>query len=618
MVKGTSSSPSLRFTGPSLPVLLLTLGAGCSGHTATTTDPQVIASELREHVVWLASDELRGRRTGTLEAARAARYLAAEFRRYGLRPEGNAGGYLQDFPFVSGVELGPANRLAVVGRGDPLLLDRDWRPFAYSDDGGSDTLEVVFAGYGISVPDEGWDDYAGLDVNGKAVLVVPYGPPEEGGGMRFPRHHALRRKASNARDHGAVALLVAPHPDLDPADFLEPLRYDASPGSSGIRVVGLTLAAADRILGSAGALAARLQAPPAPPARPAGRGGTRTPTPPRIRLEVDIEPVRATGINVLGAVPALVESDTWIVIGAHYDHLGMGGEGSLVPDTTAVHNGADDNASGTAGLLELAQEFAAMPLTDRNLLFAAFAGEEEGLLGSAYLAEHLPPAAGHLEAMLNMDMVGRLSGERSLTVYGTGTSPSWDGLLDELNVSSRYGFKLSRVPDGYGSSDHASFYARGIPVLHFFTGTHGDYHRPTDDADRLNYPGEERVVRFIAALVRRWTRSPERLVYQATAQPEGMGEGRAGIAVYTGVVPDFGWEGEGFRISGVNDGSPAANAGLEPGDVILRMGERPVRNIYDYTYALLDGSPGQRVEMELRRGDRVFTVKIVLGNRRTH
>ncbi len=617
MVKGISSSPSLRSIGLSLLALLLTLSAGCSGHTATTTDPQVIASELREHVTWLASDELRGRRTGTPEAARAARYLAAEFRRYGLRPEGDAGGYLQDFPFVSGVELGPANALAVVGRGEELLLDHQWRPFAFSDDGGGDTLEVVFAGYGISVPVEGWDDYAGLDVTGKVVLVVPYGPPEEGGGMRFPRHHALRRKASNARDHGAVALLVAPHPDLDPADFLEPLRYDSSPGTSGIRAVGLTVEAADRILGSPGALAARLQAPPVPPPRPTGRGGARTPPAPRIRLEVDIEPVRATGINVLGAVPALVESDDWIVIGAHYDHLGMGGEGSLVPDTTAVHNGADDNASGTAGLLELAQEFAAMPSTDRNILFAAFAGEEEGLLGSAFLAEHLPPGAGHPEAMLNMDMVGRLNSERSLTVYGTGTSPSWDGLLDELNGSSRFGFKLSRVPDGYGSSDHASFYAREIPVLHFFTGTHSDYHRPTDDADKLDYPGEERVVRFISALVRRWTRSPERLVYQATAQPEGMGEGRAGIAVYTGVVPDFSWEGEGFRISGVNAGGPAANAGLEPGDVILRMGERPIRNIYDYTYALQDGSPGQQVEMELRRGDRVFTVKIVLGNRRT-
>jgi len=597
-----------------LPVLLLAVPlAGCGDHTATTTDPQVQADELREHVYWLASDELAGRRTGTPEGERAARYLAAEFRRYGLEPMGDDGGYLQAFTFVSGVELGSGNTLALAGESDGFRLDRDWRPFAFSDDGEAD-LEVVFVGYGISVPDEGWDDYAGLDVTGKAVLVVPYGPPDDQGGMRFPRHHALRRKAAVARDHGAAALLVAPHPGIDPADFLEPLRYDASPGSSGIVAVSLTLEATDRLLGEAGPLTTRLAAVGTPTR--SSRSG-RPAAPPRIRLAVDVEPVRATGNNVLGGVVHSTPDAPWIVVGAHYDHLGMGGEGSLVPDSVAVHNGADDNASGTAGLLELAQTFVAVPLSDRNLLFAAFAAEELGLLGSAWLAEHLPAEVGTVEAMLNMDMIGRLDDTRSLTVYGTGTSPGWDPLLDRVNDSGAYDFRLSRIPDGYGSSDHASFYARGIPVLHFFTGTHSDYHRPGDDADRLNYPGEERVVRFISALIRTWTRSPELLVFQPAAAPETPGGGRAGISVYTGVVPDFGWEGEGFRISGVNDGSPAAMAGLEPGDVILRMGDRSIRNIYDYTYALQDGSPGQRVEMELRRGERDFTVQIVLGNRRT-
>lgn len=589
--------------------MLVTLVAACGGPRGSSTDPSIVAGELRAHVEWLASDALGGRRAGTPEADRAARYLANEFKRYGLTPLGDDGDYLQAFSFVAGVELGSGNRMQAVGDSVGFTVGTDWRPLAFSGNGGGD-YEVVFAGYGISAPDEGYDDYADLDVRGKAVLVIPYGPPAEEGGMRFPFQQALRNKVVTAREKGAAAVLIAPHPEYDPPEYLEPLRYDASPTSVGIVAVTVTRATAEALLGAGPDLEQRQRAideTGEPSSAAVGSGVT---------LAVEVRQVEGTGYNVLGGVQAAGEGAPWVMIGAHYDHLGMGGAGSLAPDTVVVHNGADDNASGSAALLELAQAFAADPPAERNLIFAAFSAEELGLLGSSYLAANLPDAVTPLETMINMDMVGRLNDARELTVYGTGTSPSWDALLDEVNANEAFRFKMSRIPDGYGPSDHSSFYAMRLPVLHFFTGTHGDYHRPSDDPETLNYAGEETVARFIQGLVGSLGRSTAVLAYQTVAVPQSREGGRANLTVYTGVIPDFAYQGKGFRLSGVNEGSPAAMAGIEGGDIVLRMGSRTINDIYDYTYALQEGSPGQRVELEVKRGDRVFTVQIVLGSRR--
>ncbi len=590
-------------------LLVLTLvPAGCGGPGGSSSDTEILSEELRDHVAWLASDALQGRRSGTPSALRAARYLANEFERYGLEGVGDEGSYLQAFDFVAEVALGRENTLAIEGATGRTEVDTDWRPMAFSDNG-SGSYEVVFAGYGISSEADGYDDYAGLDVEGKAVLVLPYGPRIEGGGMRFPTHHALRRKAAVARDRGASAILIAPHPALDPGDFLEPLRYDSSPSTAGLLVATVTVELAGKLLGDAGDLAdilARIDAAVTPESMTLGHG---------IDLAIELQPIRRDGYNVVGALTGAGRDAPWIVIGGHYDHLGLGGEGSLVPGENTVHNGADDNASGTAGVLELAQAFAAAPPDSRNLLFIAFDAEELGLLGSAFFISNLPGEIGIIETMMNMDMIGRLT-EEKLTVYGTGTSPVWDPLLDELNAREGYGFEMTRIPDGFGASDHSSFYSQEIPVLAWFTGTHGDYHRPSDDTDLLNYDGQERIVRLIRDTVMALDSRDEQVVYQPSAQPEQSG-GRMGFGVYTGVVPDFGYQGDGFAISGVNDGSPSAMAGLEGGDVILRWGERTIRNIYDYTYALQDGSPGQRVELEVRRGDSVFTVQVILGNART-
>jgi len=502
--------------------------------------------------------------------------------------------------------LGDDNALTVDGSQEDYHPWIDWQPLAWSESGDG-SWEVVFAGYGISAPDEGYDDYAGLDVEGKAVLVLPYGPLIEGGGMKLPAWHALRRKAATARDAGAAVLLVAPHPAFDESGYLEPLRLERGASAAGIIALSVTAEVAGTLLGSdrdLGELQRGIDTAFHPASFPTGC---------TVEVQVDLEPVLRTGRNVLGALAAADPGAPWIVIGAHFDHLGWGGEGSLVPEERAIHNGADDNASGTAGVLELAGAFTASPPTSRNILFVAFDGEELGLLGSSALAEDLPDAVGEIEAMLNMDMIGRLTDSR-LTVYGTGTSPAWDSLLTTVNSSEAYGFELARIPDGYGASDHSPFYARDIPVLAFFTGTHADYHRPSDDADLLNYRGQQKIVRFIRDLLAEWS-SGERLAFQPAGEPEQAGA-RMTFGVYTGVVPDFGYQGEGFGISGVNDGSPAAMAGLEAGDAILRLGHRTIRDIYDYTYALQEGTPGQRVEVEVLRSGEHFMVQMVFGNRR--
>ncbi len=582
--------------------------SGCSGPRGSSSDAEILSEELRDHVAWLASDALQGRRSGTPSGDRAARYLANEFERYGLDAVGDDGGYLQAFEFVADVVLGRDNGLTIEGESVRFRVDEEWRPLAFSDNG-SGSFDVVFAGYGISSPEDEYDDYAGLDVEGKAVLVLPYGPGIEGGGMRFPTHHALRRKAAVARDRGAAAILIAPHPALDPSDFLEPLRFDSSPSTAGLLAVTLTVEAAEMLLGSTGGLTdlhTRIDGSVTPESMTLES---------RIELAVELESVRRNGYNVVGALTTAGPQAPWIVIGGHYDHLGMGRDGSLEPGEIAVHNGADDNASGTAGVLELAQAFVADPPSSRNLLFIAFGAEELGLLGSAFFISNVPEEIDTIEAMLNMDMIGRLTNEK-LTVYGTGTSPAWEPLLDDLNGRDEFNFELTSIPDGFGASDHSSFYTKDIPVLAFFTGTHGDYHRPSDDTDLLDFAGQERIVRMIRDVVTALDSLSEMVAFQPSAQPEQSG-GRMGFGVYTGVVPDFGYQGDGFAISGVNDGSPAAMAGLEGGDVILRWGERTIRNIYDYTYALQDGSPGQRVELEVRRGESVFTVQVVLGNART-
>lgn len=333
---------------------------------------------------------------------------------------------------------------------------------------------------------------------------------------------------------------------------------------------------------------------PHPPVRKSDEGDT---------TRLMLGPVKSlTGRNVIGALDK--GHDLWIVIGAHYDHLGRGDENSLAPGDSSIHNGADDNASGVAALLELAQRFYDEPV-GYNLLFAAFSGEEKGLVGSKTFVESPSIPKEKISFMLNMDMVGRMNSERALAIYGTGTSPMWNTVLDSANVDS---LKFMFHESGVGPSDHTSFYLADIPVLHFFTGQHEDYHKPADDADKINFEGLYSVINTVEAVVRKVDGQPK---LEFTKTKDQSKDETPRFKVTLGIVPDYMYEGTGMRIDGVSEGRPAHTAGIIKGDVIVRMGEIEVNDIYAYMGGLAEFTPGQTTPVTVLRGGEEKTFDVV-------
>ncbi len=576
--------------------------------------PAITSADLQEYVRYLTSAALEGRKAGTAGADKAAEYIAAQFRQDGLLPLGQTKDFLQKFEFVSGITLGPANACTVniQQQSLPLVLNKDYRPLGFSSSG-EFSDNVVFAGYGISAPNASYDDYKGLDVANKAVIILRYAPGADSTKKSFEQYTSLRYKASRAKELGAKALIVVTGPLDSDQDDLITLSYDQSIGNAGIPALCLTRAACDRLLSLAGTSTETLQKEISATLHPHSiqiQGAT-------IKIRTDVREVPARSANVIGFLEGndAVLKNELVVVGAHYDHLGFGGEGSgsLKPDTVALHPGADDNASGTSGLLELAANFASRKNElKRSLLFIAFTGEEEGLLGSAYYVKNPLFPLDRTVAMINLDMIGRLRNRR-LIVYGTGTSPEFDSLITSHNSDSA--FVLSLVKDGFGPSDQSSFYAKRIPVCFFFTDLHSDYHRPSDTWEKLDYPGMERVVKFVDAVafdIDRETTAPK---YVAVEMPKTAASPDRGFRVYMGTIPDFGEQVEGMKISGVREGSPAAKAGLQGGDIIVKFGSTDIKNIYDFTYALGQHKPGEEVEVTVNRGGEILT-KIVKLERR--
>ena len=599
-----------RLSGIAFTVLFL----ACPWLAMGQQNPSFTAIELREHIRFLASDSLEGRAAGSPGEAIAGEYIAADFLRSGLEPLGDNGTFFQGFEFVAGVKLGQENT-ATIASGtstQALSLNEEYRPLGFSS---SDSFSgsVVFAGYGISMPEKGYDDYSGVDVAGKAVILLRYHPEGDNPHSEFTMVSGLRYKAAKAKEMGAAAMLMVTGPADTDRDGLNPLTDDQAVGNAGIPALSMTQQAVNALLKQTGENLNDLQN---------GINASKKPNSFLIRdvelqVTVTLDEIRRTGRNVIGYLPGKDGdlNDQVVIIGAHYDHLGMGGQGSgsLTPDMVAVHNGADDNASGTAGLLELAEYFAARrDQLKRSMLFLAFSGEERGLLGSAHYVKNPALPLEHSVVMINMDMIGRLQ-ERKLIVYGMGTSPGFEKLVRSHNADSTFDLRL--LPDGFGPSDHSSFYGNKIPVFHFFTDLHSDYHKPTDDWNLINYEGTKDVLELVAAVATDLNDQPDRPVYAEVESPgRPSGDGRA-IRSYTGTIPDFGEQVKGMRLSGVTDGSPAAVAGLQAGDVIIKFGKVEINNLYDYTYALGEHKPGDKVELVVRRGDEVKTFRLTVGRR---
>jgi len=595
--------------------LLVLIGFVAQLQAQVTATPEITAAELRHHLSYLASDELEGRKSGSAGADLAADYIARQFKAYGLSPAGTNGSYLQTFEIVTGIETGPANRFAATigGTSLTLRLDEDIRPLGFSSSG-TFKAPIVFVGYGISASDKSYDDYAGVDVKDAVVLMLRYHPEGAGDDSDFQRFSALRYKAAKAKEMGAKAMIIVTGPADAEKDELMELSYDRQVGNAGIGALSVTRSAADRMLAPTGWTIARLQDSITASKQPRSFALTGV----SASFVVDLKEIRATTSNVVGMLSGNdpVLSQEIIALGAHYDHLGLGGpgSGSLMPDTVAVHNGADDNGSGTVGLLELAQAFAAKRQDlKRSMLFIAFTGEEMGLLGSAHFVNNPTISLDRIVTMANMDMIGRLT-NRKLIVYGTGTSPGFEEMITRHNADST--FDLRPVKDGFGPSDQSSFYGKDIPVFHFFTDLHSDYHRPQDDVVLINFDGMVDVLRFVDGIVTELDTLSAKPLYAKVEMPRqpaaGMGRSRS----YTGTIPDFGGgDVVGMKISGVREGSPAADAGMQGGDVIVKFGTVEIKNLYDYTYALGEYKPGDEVEVVVQRGEETVTLKLTVGKR---
>ena len=578
--------------------------------------PITVTEELRHDVQFLASPELTGRGVDTPGIRLARDYLAAEFARAGLRPGGDNGGFFQPFDVAVGVTVNQPSSLTL-DQNASLELNKDWIPLGLSK---SDNVEgeLVFAGYGITAKENGYDDYADVNVKGKIVLILRYepAPTDDKSPFKTPPeysvHAALRTKANNARDHGAVGMILV---DLNHDNEAQPellsTRNSLWRGGNSVVAAQVRREVLQKWLDARGVSLRDFKQKIDRTGKPASMAIPGA----MAKLQMTLKEDHERAENVVGILPGADPNlrDQRVVIGAHYDHLGFGHFGALDRQAEGkVHPGADDNASGTAVLLELARRMAKLPVKpDRTIVFAAFSGEELGLYGSRhYIESSNSPSA--IKAMINLDMVGRLR-ENRLTVFG---ARSGENLSDLVTKNARaLGLDITDSND-VGRSDHMSFYSKKIPVLHFFTGTHGDYHRATDTWDKLNFEGMAKIsdLVLVTALEIANRKEPIRFVSLPSRPSETAGSAR-GVRVYLGTIPDYGAVATGVRLAGVSSGSPAAQAGLREGDVIVRLGDKDIQNIEDLTDALQAHKSGDQVNVVVLRGGAPITLQATLSSR---
>src|SRR6266851_9592903 len=604
------NTASRRFALPVALTLALPL-ARVEGQAQTTT-----ASKTKAHVVELASDRLEGRLTGSRGERLAADYLITELKRIGAKPIPGQTDYRLPLEFTAGMRDGGSQITVGSGSRGTFQARSDVQALSFSDNG-EVSGPVVFAGYGLVVPDSqdfGYDSYATLDVKDKIVIVLRYFPEDADQKTKaiLVRYSDLRYKAMAARQRGAKALLVVTGPSSPNAGETIPMSFDTALSGSGIVAASISGAVGDAIFAALGGKEKTLGA---------AQKALDTANPhvagfdiPNVSVTVKTAVIREkrTGNNVAAYLPASTATGPlqkpWVALGAHYDHLGHGENGNSLADKAdagKIHFGADDNASGSAAVLAAGALLAAQPHR-RNVLLGFWSGEELGLIGSTAYVNAPPIPVDQTAAYFNFDMVGRMH-DNKLTVQATGTSDAWGRLIEQANVAA--GFDLQLQVDPYQPTDVATFSQASVPSLNFFTGTHADYHRPSDTADKIDYEDLDRVVEFAASIARRVADADQAPGFVKVDQQMDSGSGRAGVRVFTGTIPDYSNEVKGLLLGGVVGGGPAEQAGLQKGDVIVEIAGQTIANIYDYTYALDVMKIGQPAKViYMRDGKRVETM----------
>jgi aminopeptidase YwaD len=561
-----------------------------------------LETNLQQHEYYLADSARDGRGIGTKGLDSAAAYLARQYAEIGLQPAFH-GSYFQPFEMGWGVTLHSGNHITL--RGMTIDTSGGMMPLGFSSPGTA-RGPLVFIGYGITAPEYNYDDYAGVDTKG-AILLCLTGEPGEYdtasvfAGVSHTTHSGIRAKASNAKLHEAAGLLLVEGPIYagKEAEVLRAPRADEPYMDCGLPAALITRAAVAKLFPEFDLLALQkfIDGKTAPRSM-AVRADT-------VDLGINLTRKSVTVKNVGAVLPG---DSSIIVIGAHYDHLGYGQSGSLEEKPGRVHPGADDNASGTSSIVETARLLKANP-PRATVMFTSFTAEEVGLGGSGYLVKHFPDSLSRVKAMFNLDMVGRMR-DHKLTVVGCKTAEQFKDLVPQAGKD--LGFEVICKGDGYGPSDHMNFYLAGIPVLYLFTNTHEDYHRSSDTPDKINYPDMARVVRFTANLAHVIDEYPRQLTYVKTSEPPQQGGGRFRSAF--GSIPDFSQPDtlKGMLLSGAREGGAAQKAGLQKGDLLLKLGKVTINNLYDLTYALQIYAPGDTVAVTYRRATEEITTQAVL------
>jgi len=588
-------------------VVLLILPTQFAISESACEDSKITPEAILSHIRYLASDELEGRMSGTPGADKAAEYISLQFRKAGLKPLGDSHTYFQKFSFTKGIKLGGQNKLEfeIDHTKTELVLGQDFYPLSFSSRG-QFSGEVVFAGYGISAPELEYDDYNAINVRDKIVLVLRYTPEGYDAESPFYNYAALRYKAMNAREKGAKAIIFVTPYSQDEEEDLTSIGLDSSYSDSGIQSLIIRREKAEEILLSTGTNLKKLEQNLADK-----NNSSFLISKTKAAIKTELVEEKGESSNVIGLLEGSdpILKNEFIVIGAHYDHIGLGGIGSRSNnDYTrgSIHNGADDNASGVSGLIELSEFFSCRKGSlKKSLVFIAFSGEELGLIGASYYVNNPKVPLNETVAMINMDMIGRLDQDK-LTVFGVGSSPHWEALLNEANTD--FNFEISLNNSGFAPSDQSVFFAKKIPVLHFFTGVHADYHTPGDDWQKINPLGERRVLNLISELIIELNSTREKIAFSNVIEPK---KGSTKFNVYLGTIPDYSNQVEGVKLMGVKEGSPADKAGILGEDTIVQFNGMAIKNIYDYVYALGKSKAGIPTSLVVLRNYKPLSLIIV-------